>query len=463
MLQRARVEMQEAAGNPPMQEPRRFGGWQRGAPHPTIPWAWQCTNAAGNTATVELHFARDVEYGTHLRKAVAANADLMPLGAEHLIDSNRLILRPNEAWVPDPGRPFNFWIARESAAPSPLAQLTLAETRQVASVLQAMIEAAKKHNLKLPLRREQVSIAPGGHVVLHRPGLDLESGDPEGDALTLLLELPLDTASRAVVSQAMSLKDLVPETPTSDNTMILQRPGADTTVIGRPDTEGTVMTPRPAREPSPPPSRRVCANCNAPLREGLLFCNDCGYAVGPAAPTVCPRCNNPVTPGVPFCPRCGERVSAAPAAAPAATPSGGSGLAAVGVGLRSLDGDRGDYELIINNTGTSLLALNLSAADGGAGLFFEFMPDVMVGPGITRRIPLRVSSDWDGWPKEGTMVPFSIFVYGAAHEQPRRVDGELFAQGVGSSGGGSQTVLMYVACVSIGLAAGLGVVLFMFR
>ena len=69
---------------------------------PAIPWAWQCTNAAGNTATVELHFARDVEYGTHLRKAVAANADLMPLGAEHLIDSNRLILRPNEAWVPDP-------------------------------------------------------------------------------------------------------------------------------------------------------------------------------------------------------------------------------------------------------------------------------------------------------------------------------------------------------------------------
>ena len=280
-----------------------------------------------------------------------------------------------------------------------------------------MIEAAKKHNLKLPLRRDQVSIAPGGHVVLHRPGLDLESGDPEGDALTLLLELPLDTASRAVVSQAMSLKDLVPETPTSDNTMILQRPGADTTVIGRPDTEGTVMTPRPAREPSTAPSRRVCANCNAPLREGLLFCNDCGYAVGPAAPTVCPRCNNPVTPGVPFCPRCGERVLAAPQRPPV-SPGGGSGLAAVGVGLRSLDGDRGDYELIINNTGTSLARPQPQCRRRWCRAVLRVHTGGDGGPGTTRRMPVSVSSGWDGWPKEGTMVTFTIYVAGAAREAP---------------------------------------------
>jgi hypothetical protein len=218
------------------------------------------------------------------------------------------------------------------------------------------------------------------------------------------------------------------------------------------------MAPRPTR-PDAAPAQRLCANCNAPLRDGLLFCNDCGHPVPQTGPQkACPRCSFSVAADAPFCPRCGERLTPSVAAAAPL------GLNAVTIGLRSLDGDRGDYELIINNTGASLLALNLSAADGGAGLYFEFMPDVMVGPGITRRIPVRVSSNWTGWPKQGAMVPFTIFVSSTAGETPLRVDGELFVQGSGSANeGGSSTALIYVACISIGLAAGLGVVVLLFR
>jgi hypothetical protein len=196
-----------------------------------------------------------------------------------------------------------------------------------------------------------------------------------------------------------------------------------------------------------------------------MFCNDCGHpAQQTAAQKTCPRCNFNVGSDAPFCTRCGERLTPGAPAAPApSSPALGSGLAAVNIGLRSLDGDRGDYELIINNTGPSLLALNIGAADGGAGLYFEFMPDVMVGPGITRRVPLRVSSNWTGWPREGAMVPFTIFVSGTSDETPLRVDGELFVQGAGAAAGGSSTVLIYVACIAMGLAAGLGVVVFLFR
>jgi hypothetical protein len=463
MLQRARVEMLEAAGSPPAQEPKRFGNWQRGAPHATTPWAWHCTNATGQQATVEVHFARDVEYGTRLRKAVAANADLVPLGAERIVDENRLILRPGEAWTPDPGRPFYFWIAREELPRGTVTQLTVGETRRAATTLASMIEAASKHGLKLSLPRDQVSVAPGGRVTLHRPGFDSESGDPEGEALTLLLDLPLDGASRAMVSSALSLNDLVEVSDTA-GTMILRRPTTDATVIQRMDPEGTVMAPRPGREaPSSPPARRNCTNCGSPLREGLLFCNDCGHPVPQQAQRTCPRCSFAITTDAPFCPRCGERLtSGAPSAA--AVQSAVAGLAAVNIGLRSLDGDRGDYELIINNTGPSLLALNISAADGGAGLYFEFMPDVMVGPGITRRVPVRVSSNWTGWPKQGVMVPFTIFVSASSNDMPLRVDGELFVQGSGgASEGGSSTALIYVACIAMGLAAGLGVVVVLFR
>jgi len=131
--------------------------------------------------------------------------------------------------------------------------------------------------------------------------------------------------------------------------------------------------------------------------------------------------------------------------------------------LRSLDGNRGEYELIINNTGNRMQALNLSGTEISGRLYFEMLSEVLVGPGITRRVPLRVASDWGDWPKKGEMAPFSIYVDGAANEGSRRVDGELFVQGAGSSGTDSQTVLMYVACVSMGLAAGLGFVLLMLR
>ena len=44
------------------------------------------------------------------------NPRLTPFGAEHLLATNRMILRPGEAWADPPPGQFQFWLAREEIA-----------------------------------------------------------------------------------------------------------------------------------------------------------------------------------------------------------------------------------------------------------------------------------------------------------------------------------------------------------
>jgi hypothetical protein len=111
--------------------PTALGPWRIIGPHPSQPWAFRAeheqTRAAG---TAEVVF-RDLAVGEALRHAVAANPGLVPLGAERLLATNRLILRPGDAWPVEtnPGGPFAFWVAREELPVPPPALLREPELR----------------------------------------------------------------------------------------------------------------------------------------------------------------------------------------------------------------------------------------------------------------------------------------------------------------------------------------------
>ena len=78
---------------------------------------------------------------------------------------------------------------------------------------------------------------------------------------------------------------------------------------------------------------RTCAQCGAPLEDGMRFCTNCGAPVperpDPAQsvpprqdtaasciPGICPRCGSRLNPGARFCTVCGTLAPEMPAAAP---------------------------------------------------------------------------------------------------------------------------------------------------
>ena len=92
---------------------------------------------------------------------------------------------------------------------------------------------------------------------------------------------------------------------------------------------------RPAQQPAgnaaqnPSDTPRTCAQCGAPLEDGMRFCTNCGAPVperpDPAQsapprqdtaasfiPGVCPHCGSRLNPGARFCTVCGTRVPEAP-------------------------------------------------------------------------------------------------------------------------------------------------------
>jgi len=124
-LDQAKAELEARRGAPGGHPPVAFGPWQLGAPHPTRPWAWGARHEkTGQRAIVEVCFGSSPEVGESLRQAVEANSQLVPLGAERLLGTNRLILRPDEAWpVPPPSGPYAFWVTREELPTPPPATL----------------------------------------------------------------------------------------------------------------------------------------------------------------------------------------------------------------------------------------------------------------------------------------------------------------------------------------------------
>ena len=87
-------------------EPKRLGPWVIESRSADRAWTFLCNHqTSGEKALLELHFADELAYMELLRKAVDVNSSLVPLGAERLIGTSRLVMRPGEAWQNAPTAP----------------------------------------------------------------------------------------------------------------------------------------------------------------------------------------------------------------------------------------------------------------------------------------------------------------------------------------------------------------------
>ena len=95
--------------------PRPSGRGASREPIPRRPGPGAVRNSdTGQRATLEVLFSATAALGETLARAVTANPALVPLGAEGLLGSNRLLLQPGEGLGRPLPQPFAFWVARES-------------------------------------------------------------------------------------------------------------------------------------------------------------------------------------------------------------------------------------------------------------------------------------------------------------------------------------------------------------
>ena len=85
------------------------------------------------------------------------------LGAERLLGTNRLLLRPGEGWHDPPPGEFSFWLARqELPTVVPPAVVTAAMLGQAVQGLLALIDAAAAAGLPLSLAADRVALLADG-------------------------------------------------------------------------------------------------------------------------------------------------------------------------------------------------------------------------------------------------------------------------------------------------------------
>jgi tetratricopeptide (TPR) repeat protein len=213
-------------------EPRALGHWlierRTGEGQP---WVFECQHeTTRERALVEVHFSDSLDYGFELRQALAVNPELVPFGAERLLGSSRLVLRPGEAWDGAPQTMFTFWVARETpppaATPPPLSPAALHE---VTTRLREFIDTATNSGLRLNLEPPNLRLLADGSLHIARPGLPpYGEGDANDAAAAFLRSLPLDQQMTVVVAPR----------PTPDE--------AQTTIVSRASS--------PVAPPAPPPS-----------------------------------------------------------------------------------------------------------------------------------------------------------------------------------------------------------------
>lgn len=195
---------------PAAPEPERFGPWIRQRRHPLQPWAWRCVHQdTGEPAVVEIHASGEVTEGARLRDAVTANAYLSPFGAETLLGTNRVLLRPGESWHEAPAGDLQFWVARnELQSERPPDEVTVPRLRRAVDALLSLIDVAATQGITLSLAPALVSMRGDGSVHVKRPGLVAPDGDPLEQGLAFLRSLPLDEDARALATDAPDLRTL---------------------------------------------------------------------------------------------------------------------------------------------------------------------------------------------------------------------------------------------------------------
>lgn len=251
-LRLARTQAGPLDGATAGQQPTAFGPWQVVGAHPTRPWAWGARHEkTGERAVVEVCFAPTAEVGDTLRRAVEVNPALVPLGAERLLGTNRLILRPGEAWGEEPpSGPFAFWVAREELPTPEIAPLGEAEIQRTLQSVLALQTTAKATGVALDLGPTALVALPDGSIHLRRPGLPLDTKlDPDAAALDSIRKLPLDVALTATVARAPSLAALGRDlrvagyAPAEYEKTVVLPPS-------EPDAGGAAATPAPSPAPA---------------------------------------------------------------------------------------------------------------------------------------------------------------------------------------------------------------------
>ena len=211
LLNLARQEAPATGSVAPLsREPERFGPWLKLEPVSERPWIWSCRNErSGEEADVEVHFAATADYGETLRRAVAVNPRFVALGGQRLLQTNRLILRPGEAWNDPPPGSFQFWLAtgHEGSLPAP-ALVTAPLLLRVVESLSGMIDLARNEALPLDLEDNRVRLTASG-VFVQGPGVPAGStSPPEDQAIGFLRGLPLSRDLRAVVDGNTRLEEI---------------------------------------------------------------------------------------------------------------------------------------------------------------------------------------------------------------------------------------------------------------
>ena len=190
--------------------PGAFGPWVVTDPQPHSPWAWRTRHReTGQPAIVELYFG-DGTLGDQMRRAVTVNDRLVPLGAERLMETNRLLLRPGESL----GRPappgWVFWVARdELVVPPPGRALDRAALATATVALRTLVAAAASARMPLDLSGDNLAIRGDGSIHVRRPGLPTRSGasDPSAAALAAMATI-VEPELRPIVDRAGSLDGL---------------------------------------------------------------------------------------------------------------------------------------------------------------------------------------------------------------------------------------------------------------
>ncbi len=234
LVRRAQVELDDANGAPSI-EPRKLGPWLKDSPHPIVPWAWRCHHErTGELATVELYFADTLDAGERLTRAVEANAALTPLGAERLIESNRLLLYPGESWQAAPESEFQFWVAREDRTMPAASSVNETALRNAVPAIARLIEAAAEQGILLDVGHDNLTVFDAGNIYLRRPGLSTPGVGAEESAVSALAALPLDERAKRLVDMANSFRDLVAIlSPLSDNAATVMSGSGDATQLAK--------------------------------------------------------------------------------------------------------------------------------------------------------------------------------------------------------------------------------------
>jgi len=442
LLDAAARESAEFQANvePEKHEPERFGVWSKERRHESIPWAWHCLHRdSGENAVVEIRFAADLAALSaqlaESRRALDANPKFVPLGAERLLDVDRLLLRPGETWPEAPPGPFYYLVARqEPPAESRSGPLSPDVIETTAESLKDLIEMAHAEGIDLNLAPEELSLQPDGSVRVRHPGLPAPYVPPMEDAaLTYIAGLPLTPESREVTGGARTLDDVLDALKQRREEI---QPG--------PDLNATVIADLGLLSPTPGPATATPAPPAGVTPSG---------EPEPAQPPEAEPTNHPDTAGA----AAGAPASVPPPAVPAGPDTAGTS----GADVYTTSGFTGThvapgFEVQLRPARTStrfrsalfeLMIFNRTDESRMVSLGVEADPaarvslpsSVMLGPRQERRVAVKARPSRRRWFGGRQPCSFSVVASGDG-QPPRRVDGTFSDDSMGwlplGAGGG---------------------------